>query len=87
MSGQTTFNADGIAKLKQIINEGASVLQEVETLNEGLNDTIKSLAEELDIKASVLKKAVKIAHKARLTEANEEHELLNEILVSAGRAV
>ena len=42
-----TFNAEATVKLKQLVNEGISVLQEVDTLNEGLNDTIKAIAEEL----------------------------------------
>lgn len=81
-----TFNAEAKVKLTQLINEGISVLVEVETLNEGLNDTIKAIAEELEIKPSVLKKAIKIAHKSRLNETNEENEELNNILLTVGKA-
>ena len=87
MSNNRTFNAEGKLKLTQLINEGSSVLQEIETLNEGLNDTIKAIAEELEIKPGGLKKAIKIAHKHRLAETNEENETLNEILETVGRAV
>jgi hypothetical protein len=80
-----TFNAEAKVKLTQIINEGMSVLQEVETLNEGLNDTIKAIAEELEIKPSILKKAIKVAHKQRLNETNEENEELNTILETVGK--
>ncbi len=80
-----TFNAEAKVKLTQIINEGISVLQEVETLNEGLNDTIKAIAEELEIKPSILKKAIKVAHKQRLNETNEENEELNTILETVGK--
>ena len=38
------------AKLKRIIDEGANVLPEVEDLNSGLKDTVKAVAEELEIK-------------------------------------
>ena len=41
------FSSDQKAKLTQIINEGMNVLQEVEDLTAGLNDTIKAIAEEL----------------------------------------
>ena len=68
------FNSEAKVKLTQLINEGISVLQEVETLNEGLNDTVKAIAEELEIKPSILKKAIKIAYKSRLNETNEENE-------------
>ena len=81
-----TFNAEAKTKLAQFINEGISVLVEVETLNEGLNDTVKAIAEELEIKPSVLKKAIKIAHKQRLNETNEENEELNTILQTVGKA-
>jgi transposase-like protein len=81
-----TFNAEAKVKLTQMINEGISVLVEVETLNEGLNDTVKAIAEELEIKPSVLKKAIKIAHKQRLNETNEENEELNNILLTVGKA-
>jgi len=80
-----TFNAEATVKLKQLVNEGISVLQEVDTLNEGLNDTIKAIAEELEVKPSILKKAIKVAHKARLSQTNEENEELNTILETAGK--
>lgn len=80
------FNAEAKVKLTQLVNEGISVLQEVDTLNEGLNDTIKAIAEELEIKSSVLKKAIKTAHKSRLEQTNEENEELNNILETVGRA-
>ena len=80
-----TFNNEANVKLTQLINEGMSVLQEVETLNEGLNDTVKAIAEELEIKPSILKKAIKVAHKQRLNETNEENEELNTILETVGK--
>ena len=80
-----TFNAEAKVKLTQLINEGISVIQEVETLNEGLNDTVKAIAEELEVKPSILKKAIKIAYKQRLNETNEENEELNNILETVGK--
>ena len=61
-----SFNNEAKLKLTQLVNEGMAVMQEVETLNEGLNDTIKAIAEELEIKPSILKKAVRVAYKSRL---------------------
>jgi DNA-binding MarR family transcriptional regulator len=80
------FNAEATLKIKQIVNEGIATLQEIETLNEGLNDTIKHIAEELEIKPSILKKAIKIAYKQSLQIINEENAKLNEILEVAGKA-
>ena len=85
MSSGRVFNQEEKTKLTQIVNEGISVLNEVETLNGGLNDTIKAIAEELDIKPSILKKAVKTAYKSTLTQTNEDHDELNTILETVGR--
>ncbi len=81
-----TFNAEATLKIKQILNEGINVMQEIETLNEGLNDTIKAIATELEIKPSVLKKAIRVAYKQSLQTTNEENEELNSILEIAGKA-
>lgn len=81
------FSGEQKLKLTQLINEGVSVLQEVEDLNAGLNDTIKAIAEELEIKPSVLKKAVKIAMRSKLGETNKENEELNTILETVGRTL
>jgi len=81
------FSAEQKAKLTQLINEGMQVLQEVETLSEGLNDTVKAIAEELEVKPSVLKKAIRIAHKSKLGETNAENEELNTILETVGKTL
>lgn len=81
------FGSAEKAKLTQLINEGMQVMMEVETLNEGLNDTIKAIAEELEIKPATLKKAIRIAHKAKLGETNKDHEELNTILETVGKTL
>jgi len=81
------FTAEQKAKLTQIINEGVSVLQEVQDLNAGLADTIKAIAEEMEIKPAILKKAIKIAQKSKLTDTNAEHEELNAILETVNRTL
>jgi len=81
------FSAEQKAKLTQIINEGMAVLTEIEDLNAGLNDTVKAIAEELEVKPAILKKAIKIAQKAKLGETNEDHETLNDILDTVGKTL
>lgn len=81
------FNPEQVTKMKQLVNEGMGVMQEVEHLNEGLNDTVKAIAEELEIKPSILKKAIRIAHKSQLTDVNADHEQLNDILETVGRTL
>ena len=82
-----TFTNDQKIKLTQLINEGMTVMHEIDTLNGGLTDTIKAIAEELEVKPSVLKKAIRIAHKAKLGENNQENQMLNEILETVGRTL
>ena len=82
-----TFNGDAKIKLTQLVNEGMGVLQEIEDLTVGLNETIKAIAEELEIKPSTLKKAVKIAYKAKLGETNRDHDELNTILETVGKTL
>jgi len=81
------FSGDQKIKIKQLINEGMQVLHEVDTLNEGLNDTIKAVAEELNIKPGILKKAVKIAHKAEFGQTQRDHSVLETILEAAGKTL
>lgn len=82
-----TFNAEQKAKLTQLINEGMQVMHEVETLNEGLSDTIKAIAEELEVKPSILKKAIRVAHKAEFGKTQQEQELLETILTTVGKTL
>jgi len=82
-----TFNNEAKIKLTQLINEGMSVMHEVETLNEGLTDTVKAIAEELEIKPSILKRAIRVAYKSRLGETNKENEELNTILETVGKTL
>jgi transposase-like protein len=83
----TIFSNDQKLKLTQLINEGMQVMNEVETLNEGLADTVKHIAEELNIKSSVLKKAIRTAHKTNFGETQRDHELLENILVTVGKTL
>jgi len=82
-----TFNNEAKIKLTQLINEGMAVMQEVETLNDGLTDTVKAIAEELEVKPSILKKAIRVAYKSRLGETNKENEELNTILETVGKTL
>lgn len=87
MSNQTTFNGDQKIKLTAIVNEGMAVLHEIDTLQGGLNDTIKAVAEELQIKPATLKKAIKIAHKATFGQEKQDHETLETILETVGKTL
>jgi len=87
MSDTITFSGDQKIKLTQLVNEGMQVMREVETLNEGLRDTVKAVAEELQIKPSILNKAIKVAHKADFTREQQDHQLLEDILSTVGHTL
>lgn len=82
-----TFSSEQKAKLTQIINEGMQVMHEIETLNGGLSDTIKAVAEEMEIKPNILKKAIRLAHKAEFGKEQQDHELLETILTTVGKTL
>ncbi len=82
-----TFTTEQKNKLIQLINEGMTVMHEIDTLQGGLGDTVKAVAEELEVKPSVLKKAIRVAHKASLSQTNAENEELNSILETVGKTI
>jgi DNA-binding MarR family transcriptional regulator len=82
-----SFTGDARIKLTQIINEGIQVMAEVESLNAGLNETVKAVAEELEIKPAILKRAIRIASKSKLIETNRDHDDLNTILEVVGKTL
>ncbi len=68
------------AKLERLITEGGNVLREVEDLKEGLKETVKAVAEELQIKPSIINKAIAIAHKDNWKDHEQEWNDIEMIL-------
>ena len=66
-----TIGPEQKTKLVTLINEGAKVMQEMDDLKAGLNDTVKHIAQELDIKPTILSKAIRVAYKQSFQK--EEH--------------
>ena len=85
MNGDRVFNQEEKAKLTTLINEGLTVMSEVDALNEGLTDTVKATAEEMQIKPGVLKKAVRTAYKADFARHSEDLAELENILATVGK--
>ncbi len=84
MSGRN-FNEAEKTKLIQLIKEGSQVLGEVDDLKAGLRDTVKALAEELELKPAMLNKAITIAHKDNYKSVANDMDLLDSILAAAGK--
>ena len=80
------FGAPEQAKLKQLVKDGWQVMDEIKSLQEGLNDTIKAVAEELDIKPSVIKKAIRTAMKDDWEQTAKDFSDLEDIVHTTGHA-
>ena len=87
MAFNRTFNEEEKARLKRLIDEGSQVLYETDALKEGLSDTVKAIAEEMDLKAATLNKAIKIAHKAKFSEERDKFDELETILEAVGKTL
>jgi hypothetical protein len=78
------------AKIKELINQGVAITRDVETLREGLKETVDAIAGELEIKKAVLNKAIRVAYKMQenrdaLADGREELDEIEEILLIANR--
>jgi|TARA_B100000315_G_C14211952_1_gene422472 hypothetical protein len=79
------FNDSEKQKLIQIISQGSQVLGEVDDLRSGLRDTVKSIAEELELKPALINKAISIAHKGNYQNLSDDMDTLDSILTAAGK--
>jgi hypothetical protein len=81
-----TLNTEEQAKIKHVIESGIKVKQEVKDLSDGLRDTVKAVAEELEIKPALLSKAIAVAFKESLAAEKHDIEELEELLAIAKKA-
>ena len=80
-----TYGAEEKAKLERLVNEGVTVLHEIEDLNTGLKDTVKAVAEELDMKPGLINKAIKIAQKGDWARVYDEFDDLETLVTTVGK--
>lgn len=80
-----TYGPEEKAKLERLINEGVVVLEEVDSLKAGLKETVDAIAEELEIKPSLINKAIRIAKKRDWSRQYDEFEDLETIVVTVGK--
>lgn len=78
------YTSDDVARLKDLVKEGVIVKREVQDLNEGLSDTVKAIAEEMEIKPTVLKKVITIAFKNSRLDNKEDFDELEDLLDEIG---
>jgi len=79
-----TYGAEEKAKLERLVREGVTVLQEIEDLQAGLKDTVKAVAEELDIKPALINKAIKVAQKRDWESHADAFDDLETLVVTVG---
>ena len=79
------FNEAEKQKLIQIISQGSQVLGEVDDLRSGLRDTVKAVAEELELKPALINKAISITHKGNYQNLSDDMDTLDSILTAAGK--
>jgi hypothetical protein len=85
MALPASFGPAEIKRLKDLIYDGVKTKEEITSLTEGMNDTVKAIAEELQIPAGLLKKAINVAHKGNYADVESELADLEKILVAVGR--
>ena len=68
------YGADEKAKLERLVNEGATVMREIEDPNTGPKETVKAVAEELDINLPYQQSYSKVAHKGDWDKVQDEFE-------------
>ena len=61
------------------------MLGEVEDLKTGLKDTVKAIAEELELKPALINKAISVAHRGNYRNIADDMDTLESILNSAGK--
>jgi transposase-like protein len=80
-----TYGPEEKAKLERLVNEGVQIQYEIESLQEGLKETVQAVAKELDIKPALINKAIKIAHKGNWNDVYSEFDDLETLIVTVGK--
>jgi transposase-like protein len=83
MSGRS-YGPEEKAKLERLVREGVTVLQEVEDLQQGLKETVKAVAEEMDVKPALINKAIKVAKNRDWDRHNDDFGELEAIVTILG---
>ena len=78
------LSPENVARLKQLVQDGVSIMQECEDLKGGLNDTIKAVAEELEVQPAQLTKLIKICQKGKMNTNREDWDELEELYKAGG---
>lgn len=78
------MSPESVARLKQLVKDGVDVLQECEDLKGGLTDTVKSVADEMEVKPGLINRLIRDVHKNKMNDRRDDHEVLEELYKAAG---
>jgi division protein CdvB (Snf7/Vps24/ESCRT-III family) len=73
------------SELQKVIDAGKIQLQEIQDIRESLRDTVKAIAEKLNMKPKEIMDSIRVAFKANLAEKNTHHETVCAILEATKR--
>ena len=79
------LNPDQVRKLDSLVSEGVRIHEKIKLERDGLNEAIKALAEEFDVKPKVISKVITIAKNMNYADEEEEFEAVSEALRKIGR--
>ena len=84
-----SLTPDDQTKIKQTVDAGIQVLREIDTLREDMKTYVDGLAEELDVKPTTIRKAIKLAYKNEkedaVSQAQQEMTDVEVLLQAAGK--
>ena len=83
----TAFSVEEKAKLEGLFREALATYSEIELLKSGVKETVDATADEMDIKRSILNKAIRIAYKADWTNQIQNFDEIENILTTVGKTV
>ncbi len=78
------LSPENVARLKQLVKDGVSVMQECEDLKQGLTETVKAVADELEVKPAIINRLIKDVQKNKMNDRREDYETLEELYKAAG---
>ena len=81
------WSAEEKARIASVIEEGSTVLADIDALKEGLKDTVSSIAEDYEIPKRVLNKAIRSYYKQSIIEDRQQVSSVEEILNVAGKLI
>jgi uncharacterized protein (DUF433 family) len=84
MSIESMSSEDNV-KLRHVLDTGIRTTNDIAVLREGLKETIKAVAEELQIDAKDLRKAIRCAIKENIEDEKAQVENIAMILSVVGR--